>query len=133
MRTGLASLLCVCAVAATAIGCGEDSKRDDPGRAAEADPSASASAASQPAPDPGPSAAHLRQARRERRERAVEGAVRDFYREVGYGDYDAAWARLTEPAQASLGGYDAWRAGYEFSVSTRVSGVNAVDTTPAMR
>ena len=30
--------------------------------------------------------------------------MRDFYVEVGFGEYDAAWARLTESVQVTLGG-----------------------------
>ena len=56
--------------------------------------------------------------------------MRDFYTEVGFGDYEAAWARLTEPVHATLGGFDTWQAGYGTSLSMRVSGIHAVEASP---
>ena len=137
MRLGLASILSGLALATGFAACGGDDQptdRSDREEVQVSDPPVQAVASG---PSPEERAAELRQQRRERaarlqqrRERAVEGAVRDFYSEVDFGEYDAAWARLTPPVQDSLGGFVAWRSGYDFSVSTRVSNVTAVQADP---
>jgi hypothetical protein len=127
MSVRLAFMLCACALAANGVACAEDPEGGDSESAARA---AESQAPNEPAVDPGPSVVEIRRARRERRERAVEGAVRDFYREVDFGQYESAWVRLTPAVQSALGGFEAWRGGYEFSVSTRVSNVTAVEARP---
>jgi hypothetical protein len=122
LRVQLAFLLCCVAVVMGLSACGDDIRQEPVERQAE-----ETSATSD---DTGSSRAEMAEERRRRRERAVEGSVRDFYTEVGIGDYEAAWARLTEPLHATLGGFDTWQAGYGTSLSTRVSSVHAVEASP---
>jgi len=79
--------------------------------------------------DPGPTRADLVVAKRQRRERSAERTVRSYYREVGLGEYDAAWARLSPGAQAAQGGYDTWKGGYDSTTGTRAVAVTATGVT----
>lgn len=52
--------------------------------------------------------------------------MRRYYRAVDQGAYSEAWALLAPTLQAELGGYAAWRDGYETTVSTRAHGIRAL-------
>ena len=122
----LAYSLCSIALAIGVLACGGPTSDGQAPVRVAAEESSSAGIGE----DSGPSRAQVRREGRERRERAVEGSVRDFYAEVGFGEYDAAWGRLTESVQETLGGFDAWQAGYGSSVSTRASSIEAVEASP---
>ncbi len=55
----------------------------------------------------------------------AEATVRRYYKEINRGVFSIAWPLLSPTLQAELGGFAAWRDGYETTVNTRAHGVRA--------
>ena len=64
--------------------------------------------------------------------RSAESYVRRFYAQIDAGDFPAAWSRLPSAVRAGSGSFDAWRAGYDTTLSNEVSGVTVDTTNPAI-
>ena len=59
----------------------------------------------------------------------AEATVHRYYRAIESGHYSQAWGLLDTALQSELGGYSAWRDGYETTVATEVFGVHAVEAS----
>ena len=105
-------MLCL---AATLSGCGGGGSKDQTSTVTVIESAKIARASAMPAPN---SAA----------ERA-EATVHRYYRAIESGHYSQAWGLLDTALQSELGGYSAWRDGYETTVATEVFGVHAVEAS----
>jgi hypothetical protein len=61
--------------------------------------------------------------RRATERRAAKRVVRTYYGDIDSGDYGGAWQPLSPDVQSSLGGYNAWRKGFETTDSTSATSV----------
>jgi hypothetical protein len=61
----------------------------------------------------------------------AEQTVRSYYAAINNYAYREAWSLLAPGLQEELGGFAAWRDGYETTVETTASDVNAVEASPS--
>jgi hypothetical protein len=61
----------------------------------------------------------------------AEATVRRYYQAINSYSYREAWNLLAPSLQEELGGFAAWRDGYETTIETKVSQVDAVEASSA--
>jgi hypothetical protein len=61
----------------------------------------------------------------------AEQTVRDYYGAINDGAYNHAWSLLAPPLQEELGGFTAWRDGYETTIETVPSEIDAIEASAA--
>jgi hypothetical protein len=117
-RASLRTFGCLVALLAVA-GCGQQSPEEhSAGRAPTA-------AVVSPVATP---AAHQRKTQRRPNGAGATRAVRAYYDDLDAQQFDTAWTRLTPKAQAELGGYGDWHAGFENTVSTTLTAATTAES-----
>lgn len=76
--------------------------------------------------------ARAREAAARHAERVAEGLVREYYDSIDARDFSRAWAVLGRDKQASFGGYDTWRKGFDTTVSLSAHSLSAHALGPGL-
>jgi hypothetical protein len=61
----------------------------------------------------------------------AEATVRRYYQAIDSYSYREAWNLLATSLQEELGGFAAWRSGYQTTIETKASRVDAIEASPA--